>query len=179
MEKQTQQSEDPFPVFDGKEGYGWTICIEQYWNARGTPEQQRFMEMQKKVTVEQLLIMVAQNTRPAASQSTSSQAPEKEEAHESPPKPPNLSSEGMVGDKAADLCLMTMPSVSSCKTANVATTRGTAGDRVTDLNKVTNASTKGISEKSSVQADIASLEDDALMVLGGSFQAQGFRRIFR
>ncbi|MED6148738.1 hypothetical protein PIB30_055694 [Stylosanthes scabra] len=36
MKKQTQKSEDPFSVFDGKNSYGWTICLEQYWNARGT-----------------------------------------------------------------------------------------------------------------------------------------------
>ncbi|MED6133742.1 hypothetical protein PIB30_030959 [Stylosanthes scabra] len=48
MEKQiTHQSEDNFPIFDGKDGYGWTICLERYWNARGTYEEQRFIEVEK------------------------------------------------------------------------------------------------------------------------------------
>ncbi|MED6188085.1 hypothetical protein PIB30_082644 [Stylosanthes scabra] len=47
MEKQTtHQYEDLFPIFNGKDGYEWRICLEQHWNFRGTPEEQRFMEVE-------------------------------------------------------------------------------------------------------------------------------------
>ncbi|MED6148600.1 hypothetical protein PIB30_054620 [Stylosanthes scabra] len=56
MEKQTtHQSEDPFPIFVGKDGYRWTIFLEQYWSARGTLEKQRFSEVERGLKGKALL----------------------------------------------------------------------------------------------------------------------------
>ncbi|MED6156496.1 hypothetical protein PIB30_014894 [Stylosanthes scabra] len=53
MEKQaTLWFEDTFPIFNAKDGYGWTICVEQYWNARGTDEKQRFIEDMRPILSE-------------------------------------------------------------------------------------------------------------------------------
>ncbi|MED6150171.1 hypothetical protein PIB30_069788 [Stylosanthes scabra] len=37
-----------FPIFDGNgDGYQWLILAEQFWNAQGTTEEQRFLEVEK------------------------------------------------------------------------------------------------------------------------------------
>ncbi|MED6175950.1 hypothetical protein PIB30_083188 [Stylosanthes scabra] len=62
-------------------------------------------------------------------------------AHRPPPKPLNLSLEVVVGNKAADQCLTTMPAVSE-------------GNKVTDLNKGTDVVAKGMRRMSLVGAAI-------------------------
>ncbi|MED6123924.1 hypothetical protein PIB30_054158 [Stylosanthes scabra] len=119
---------------------------------------------------------VTQHMASSAAVNTVTRAKE-EESHRQPPKPPNLSLEGMVGNEATDLCLATMPAVSLCKTANVAAARGSVGDKLTDLNKGTDVTAKGMRKMSSVQAATMRLEDGVPTGLNGGFQIQGFRRI--
>ncbi|MED6138115.1 hypothetical protein PIB30_071233 [Stylosanthes scabra] len=51
MAEGTQSGEDELPVFDGiGSGYGWSILAQQFWNARGVSEAQRFLEVSSAFT---------------------------------------------------------------------------------------------------------------------------------
>ncbi|KAL6496380.1 hypothetical protein OROGR_029638 [Orobanche gracilis] len=44
-----------FPIFDGREAWGWLISVEQYCEAKGIAEENKFSEAEKSLCRDALI----------------------------------------------------------------------------------------------------------------------------